>query len=129
MKYNFTAWKETVGHLIVDGLQQLTIFAKRLMLDFWQGSECPSDVHSILVQWNGPAFGCLVMLWFRLKKQLKSIFYKYKGMFMSEMRWATFNPLSSNPTKWSNTLKQFVGQSRRIVSVCLTILWSCRVKG
>ena len=28
-----------------------------------------------------------------------------------------FNPLSANPTKWSNTLKQFVGR------VCLTILW------
>ena len=54
----------------------------RSMLDFWQGSECPSDVHSILVQWNGPAFGCLVMLWFRLKKQLKRIFCKYKGMFV-----------------------------------------------
>ena len=25
------------------------------------------------------------------------------------------NPLSANPTKWSNTLKQFVGKSRRIV--------------
>ena len=25
------------------------------------------------------------------------------------------NPLSANPTKWSNTLKQFVGNSRRIV--------------
>ena len=26
-----------------------------------------------------------------------------------------FNPLSANPTKWSNTLKQFVGNSQRIV--------------
>ena len=26
-----------------------------------------------------------------------------------------FNPLSANPTKWSNTLKQFVGKSQRIV--------------
>ena len=25
------------------------------------------------------------------------------------------NPLSANPRKWSNTLKQFVGKSRRIV--------------
>ena len=29
----------------------------------------------------------------------------------------SFNPLSSNPTKWSNTLKEFVGKSRRIVWV------------
>ena len=30
---------------------------------------------------------------------------------------------SANLTKWSNTLQQFVGSSRRIVWVCLTILW------
>ena len=39
------------------------------------------------------------------------------------------NPLSANPTKWSNTLKQFVGESRWIVWVCLTILWGWRLKG
>ena len=39
-----------------------------------------------------------------------------------------FNPLSPNPTKWSNTLKQFIGNSRRIVWVCLTILWDWRLK-
>ena len=33
-----------------------------------------------------------------------------------------FNPLSNNPTKWSNTLKHFVGNRRQIVWVCLTIL-------
>ena len=33
------------------------------------------------------------------------------------------NLLSTNHTKWSNTLKQFVGNSRRIVWLCLTILW------
>ena len=27
----------------------------------------------------------------------------------------SINPLSANPTKWSNTLKQFVGKSRQIV--------------
>ena len=26
-----------------------------------------------------------------------------------------FNTLDTNPTKWSNTLKQFVGKSRQIV--------------
>ena len=38
-------------------------------------------------------------------------------------------PLSANPTKWSNTLKQFLSNSRRIVWVCLTILWGWRFKG
>ena len=44
--------------------------------------------------------------------------------------WAEFcnNPLSANPTKWSNALKQFVDKSRRIVWVCLTILSGWRLK-
>ena len=40
-----------------------------------------------------------------------------------------FNLLSANPTEWSNTLKQFFGRSRRIVWVCLTIIWGWRLKG
>ena len=39
------------------------------------------------------------------------------------------NPLSANPTKWSNTLKQFVGKTWRIVWVCSTILWCWHLKG
>ena len=38
-------------------------------------------------------------------------------------------PLNANPTKWSNTLKQFVGCCGRIVWVCLTILRGWRLKG
>ena len=33
-----------------------------------------------------------------------------------------FNPLSSNPTKWSNTLKQFVGIRRQQPMDCLSVL-------
>ena len=36
------------------------------------------------------------------------------------------NPLSTNPTKWSNALKQIVGCCRQIVWVYLIILWSWR---
>ena len=39
------------------------------------------------------------------------------------------NPLCANPTKWSNTIKQFVDNSWRIVWVCLTILWVWPMKG
>ena len=39
-----------------------------------------------------------------------------------------FNPLSANPTKWSNTLNSSA-ICRRIVSVCLTILRGWRLKG
>ena len=39
---------------------------------------------------------------------------------------SNINPSSTNPTKWSNTVKQFVVNSRRIV--CLAILWGLRLK-
>ena len=39
------------------------------------------------------------------------------------------NLFSENPTKWSKTLKQFVGYCRRIVWVFLTILWGFLLKG
>ena len=38
-------------------------------------------------------------------------------------------PLSANPTKCSNTFKQFVGNNRRVVAVYLTILWGWCLKG
>ena len=38
-------------------------------------------------------------------------------------------PSSVNPTKWSVTLKQFVGCCRQLIWVSLTILWSWRLKG
>ena len=44
-----------------------------------------------------------------------------------ESEW--LNPLSANPTNWSNTLKQIVGKSRQIVLVYLTILWGWHLKG
>ena len=39
----------------------------------------------------------------------------------------TPNPLSANPIKWSNTLKQFVGADE--LFECLTISWDWRLKG
>ena len=41
-----------------------------------------------------------------------------------------FKPLSANPTKWSNTLKQFLGCCRRLVWARLIIFWggASRVK-
>ena len=41
----------------------------------------------------------------------------------------TLNPLILNLTKWSNTPKQFIGCWKRIVWVCLTILWGWHLKG
>ena len=40
-----------------------------------------------------------------------------------------FNPLSANPTKWPNTLKQFVGKLPTNCWVCMAILLILRFKG
>ena len=43
----------------------------------------------------------------------------HKDLFQSDMTKlvliAKVNPLSANPTKWSNTLRQIVGGCRRII--------------
>ena len=44
---------------------------------------------------------------------------KYKKFFLEGQS----PTLSASPTKWSNTFKQFVGNSWRIAWNCLTILW------
>ena len=36
--------------------------------------------------------------------------------------------LSANPTKWPDTLKEFVGFCQRFVLLYLTILWGWRLK-
>ena len=41
----------------------------------------------------------------------------------------SIHSLSANPTKWSNTLKQFFGNIRGIVWLYLTILWGWHLKG
>ena len=53
-------------------------------------------------------------------------FLSFSKKETSDMKWV--NPLSTNPTKWSNTLKKFVGKSWRIAWVCLIILWGWRLK-
>ena len=67
----------------------------------------------------------LKKLCFALRRGI--IFIFLLGISFSSYR-NDVNPLSVNPTKWSNTLKQFVRCCQRIVGVCLTILWSWRVK-
>ena len=59
-------------------------------------------------------------------------FYAFRGYRNRALGWnglrEYLNPLSADPTKWSNTLKQFVDKSRLIVWVCLTILWGWRLR-
>ena len=54
-------------------------------------------------------------------------------LFVKIIRIVPFNSLSAIPTKWSNTLKQFVqtkhATCRRIIWVYLNILCGCHFKG
>ena len=53
----------------------------------------------------------------------------FEGAWYPNAHYENVIPLSANPFKWSNTIKGFVGNSWRIVWVCLTILWVWRLKG
>ena len=49
----------------------------------------------------------------------QKIFERNEKLHYHSIKYNYSNPLSANPTKWSNTLKQFVGKSRRN---CLRVL-------
>ena len=62
-------------------------------------------------------------------KYFLSFFLKFSSHSKLNLYLFCVNLLSVSPTKWSNTLKQFVGKRTRIVSMRLTILWGWRLKG
>ena len=68
-----------------------------------------------------------------LRENVKIYFQFYKNLitFTNKKgnKLVQLNPLSAKLTKWSNTLKQFVGCCWPTVWVCLTILWGWRLKG
>ena len=72
-------------------------------------------------------------IWFSSNKgkEWKKVFAEtrnYENVEKTLLIWH-LNPLSANPTKWSNTHKQFVGNSQQIAWVSLTILWGWCLKG
>ena len=50
-------------------------------------------------------------------------------LLLSKDQNILINLLRANPTKWSSTLKQFIGSCQQIFGVCLTVLGGCRFKG
>ena len=49
------------------------------------------------------------------EKEINHIIVVFITLFFVNFCAVITNPLSVNPTKWSNTLKQFVGNSRQII--------------
>ena len=88
------------------------------------------DLHRYLKISNVSKVIILISSWRGLQRFSYSLFRVRMWDFLYGISLCSkFNPLSANLTKWSDTFKQFVSNSRRIVWVCLTILWGCRVKG
>ena len=76
-----------------------------------------SNVHSYTLTWKGPLIYVKVLvkffhLWF-LRRCVTVI-----------ILFVNINPLSVNPTKWSNTLKQFVGN---LPTNCLSVWPFCEI--
>ena len=76
-----------------------------------------SNVHSYTLTWKGPLIYVKVLvklfhLWF-LRRCVTVI-----------ILFVNINPLSVNPTKWSNTLKQFVGN---LPANCLSVWPFCEI--
>ena len=61
--------------------------------------------------------------WMMDRISIKNFFSLFPANYRPQRKVSTINPLTANPTKWSNTLKQFFSNSRRIFWSCLTILW------
>ena len=102
-----------------------------------------SNTHKQFVGWcKRIVWPCLTILWgWRLKgkgpfsdltksplKVMKNVFWFTLKLF-SLLRFGILNSLSANFTKWSNTLKKFVG---RLTTNCLSVfdhLWDWHLKG
>ena len=79
------------------------------------------------VFWSFPGFWIQPIINHIVNKAVRILYVKLS--LTQELLWNTsFNPTSVNFTKWSNTLKQFFGNRRRIVWVCLAILWGWRLE-
>ena len=68
-----------------------------------------SQNENLLVKLNPGVFNLSIFY-----RMILNIFKDGLTMIVTQM-----NSLSANPTKWSNTLKRFVGSSRRIVFECV----------
>ena len=73
------------------------------------------------------ALSPLSIFYFFFKKNVNMVNADKKRI--SRLYYPHVNLLSASPTKWSNTLKQFVGFCRRIVWMCFTMLSGLALKG
>ena len=88
-----------------------------------------------VINWPKPLLHWAKNEEFTFQHSIKSVTMKiqwcgyYHLMLWTRTLLWQINTLSANPTKWSNTFKQFVGCCCQIVWVCLIILWGWRWKG
>ena len=137
------------GTLVENGLTISPIQIGKILIDVWLAlTSLPSTgcwLHMLIFRLVGSSvhqkdeFASLALLWNQqnLLKEAWPAANTKQGLKMSYIGLTGFcknhflNPLSTNPTKWSNTIKhtQFAGYCRGIVCVCLSILWGWHLKG
>ena len=76
-----------------------------------------SNVHSYTLTWKGP------LIYVKVLVKLFHLWF-YVGVLIVIILFVNINPLSVNPTKWSNTLKQFVGN---LPTNCLSVWPFCEI--
>ena len=76
-----------------------------------------SNVHSYTLTWKGP------LIYVKVLVKLFHLWF-YVGVLTVIILFVNINPLSVNPTKWSNTLKQFVGN---LPTNCLSVWPFCEI--
>ena len=130
----------------------IKLFCSFIEITYWQGCSPVNLLHIFKTPFcKNTSVGLLLSIWVRfffLKRRncVHSMSYQsnvtlewleicsnYAVKHQNDNKAAnllTFlNLLSANPTKWSNTLKQFVGSCRLIVWVCLIALRGWCLKG
>ena len=60
---------------------------------------------------------------------MRLLYQTYIYLSIQEIIVFLIDPLTANPTKWSNTLKAIRWLLQKNCRVCLTILWGLLLKG
>ena len=60
---------------------------------------------------------------------MRLLYQTYIYLSIQEINVFLIDPLTANPTKWSNTLKTIRWLLQKNCRVCLTILWGLLLKG
>ena len=141
MSYKQSGKIQPSFQILLFGLQRkktTNIFLEKLKMTCSSSCEPPYPLRQYSVTFHLGMQECTQKLYFanpRMTKELPPMSISKSSSLLrtsdtfSSLYTTSLNPLRANPTKWSYTLKQFVGCCQRTVWVCLIILRGWRLKG